>query len=193
MLDIVVTQDLQDQVNLATSVNADGPITYFVFDPLSSPRTGFFGGNTKLADVDNDGDLDVGIAPIEVDIQNCDFSDDFALLRNDGAGHLADPWSAADDQNFHLDPHDFGFLDVNNDGCLDIFMGLCTGWRVFIQADCIVPCPWDLDGSGAVDITDFLALLAAWGTDPGGPPDFDGDGDVGITDFLELLEHWGKC
>ncbi len=55
------------------------------------------------------------------------------------------------------------------------------------------PCPWDLDGSDAVGISDLLALLAAWGTDPGGPPDFDGDGNVGILDFLELLANWGPC
>ncbi len=54
-------------------------------------------------------------------------------------------------------------------------------------------CPWDLDGSGGVGIADFLALLAAWGTDPGGPPDFDGDGNVGIQDFLALLANWGPC
>ncbi len=55
------------------------------------------------------------------------------------------------------------------------------------------PCPFDLDSDGVVGITDFLLLLAAWGTDPGGPPDFDGDGNVGITDFLEFLAHWGPC
>ena len=54
-------------------------------------------------------------------------------------------------------------------------------------------CPWDMDGDGIVGITDFLALLGAWGTDPGGPPDFDGDGNVGITDFLFLLGEWGPC
>jgi hypothetical protein len=54
-------------------------------------------------------------------------------------------------------------------------------------------CPWDLDGSGGVGITDLLALLSAWRTDPGGPPDFDGDGAVGITDLLALLATWGPC
>ncbi|MCZ6611253.1 MAG: hypothetical protein O6941_01350, partial [Planctomycetota bacterium] len=54
-------------------------------------------------------------------------------------------------------------------------------------------CPWDLDASGSVGITDLLALLAAWGTDPGGPPDFDGDGTVGIVDLLALLTNWGPC
>ena len=54
-------------------------------------------------------------------------------------------------------------------------------------------CPWDLDQDGAVAIGDFLGLLGAWGSNPGGPPDFDGDGTVGISDFLALLAHWGPC
>ncbi len=51
----------------------------------------------------------------------------------------------------------------------------------------------DLDGSGDVGINDFLELLAAWGSDPGGPPDLNGDGDVGIDDFLAMLALWGPC
>ncbi len=54
-------------------------------------------------------------------------------------------------------------------------------------------CPWDLDGTGSVGILDLLALLAAWGTDPGGPPDFNNDGTVGILDLLTLLANWGAC
>ncbi|MHC4415147.1 MAG: right-handed parallel beta-helix repeat-containing protein [Planctomycetota bacterium] len=54
-------------------------------------------------------------------------------------------------------------------------------------------CPWDLDDDGSTGIADLLALLAAWGTNPGGPPDFDGDGTVGISDLLELLANWGPC
>jgi hypothetical protein len=69
---------------------------------------------------------------------------------------------------------------------------LVEGEPLYLLAG-VLPCPWDLDGSGDVGVTDFLALLQAWGTDPGGPPDFDGDGDVGTTDFLDLLEHWSAC
>ncbi|MCH8153589.1 MAG: FG-GAP repeat protein, partial [Planctomycetes bacterium] len=54
-------------------------------------------------------------------------------------------------------------------------------------------CPWDLDNNGAVGILDLLALLAAWGPNPGAPPDFDGDGIVGILDLLTLLANWGPC
>ncbi len=58
----------------------------------------------------------------------------------------------------------------------------------------VSPCPWDLyDGDGNVGILDLLALLAAWGSNPGGPPDFDGDGSVGVLDLLTLLANWGPC
>ncbi len=43
------------------------------------------------------------------------------------------------------------------------------------------------------DILDLLALHAAWGTDPSGPPDFDGDRAVGILNLMTLLANWGPC
>jgi hypothetical protein len=57
---------------------------------------------------------------------------------------------------------------------------------------------WDVDGDGMVGVTDFLALLAAWGPCPDPcpplcPGDFDGDCDVGVADFLILLAKWGPC
>ena len=54
-------------------------------------------------------------------------------------------------------------------------------------------CTADLNCDGLVGIADFLALLDAWGPNPGHPADLDSDGNVGITDFLELLARWGPC
>lgn len=131
MLDVFLEGDFQDRVSMATAIRPDGPNDYATF-VLSGSRTSGLGGNSKTADVDGDGDLDLGVAPIDVDIANCGFSNDFALLENTGSG-LVDNWSAGQSQNFHVDPHDFGFIDVDRDGCMDMFMGLCTGWKLFIQ------------------------------------------------------------
>ena len=87
-------------------------------------------------------------------------------------------------------------LDCNANGradACDIFFG---GARADANGNGIpdtCECPWDLDGSGTVGITDLLALLGAWGPNPGHPADFDGDGVVGIIDFLDLLANWGPC
>ncbi len=59
-----------------------------------------------------------------------------------------------------------------------------------------IPCPWDLDGSGVVGVSDFLDLLGNWGPCPPKgdcPADFDSSGDVSVSDFLELLGNWGPC
>ncbi len=91
--------------------------------------------------------------------------------------------------------------DLDGDGVSDLAVGAYRDddggvdrgavWVLFL--DGVGACPWDLDGDGSVGILDLLAVLAAWGTDPGGPPDFDGDGTVGILDLLTLLANWGPC
>jgi subtilisin family serine protease len=56
-------------------------------------------------------------------------------------------------------------------------------------------CIGDADGSGAVDVADFLGMLEAWGSSD---PAYDiapegGNGLVDIQDFLALLIAWGPC
>jgi hypothetical protein len=55
------------------------------------------------------------------------------------------------------------------------------------------PCPWDCQATpdGAVNIPDFLAMLAQWGQ-AGTSCDLDGGG-VSVTDFLEFLANFGPC
>jgi hypothetical protein len=87
------------------------------------------------------------------------------------------------------------FEDCNGTGAPDM-MDIASGVSLDVNGNAVpdeCECLWDLDASGAVGIFDLLALLAAWGTDPAGPPDFDGDGVVGITDLLALLAAWGPC
>ena len=54
-------------------------------------------------------------------------------------------------------------------------------------------CPWDIDDTGSVGLSDLLALLASWGPCEGCPADFDGDGTIGLSDLLALLANWGPC
>ncbi len=54
------------------------------------------------------------------------------------------------------------------------------------------PCREDLDGSGAVDFGDILAVLSAWGN-LGGPEDLDGSGVVDFGDIVVVLAAWGPC
>jgi hypothetical protein len=58
--------------------------------------------------------------------------------------------------------------------------------------DEISTCPEDIDGDLIVGITDFLEVLAQWGTGNAGA-DVNGDGLVGILDFLAVLAAWGPC
>ncbi|MCH8153639.1 MAG: FG-GAP repeat protein [Planctomycetes bacterium] len=88
-----------------------------------------------------------------------------------------------------------GLSDCNDNGMVDL-CDIADGTSSDTNANGIpdeCECLADFDRDGNVGILDLLALLAAWGTDPGGPPDFDGDGNVGILDLLTLLANWGAC
>jgi hypothetical protein len=59
-----------------------------------------------------------------------------------------------------------------------------------------LPCPWDLNGDGVVNVLDLILLVQSFGPcdDPDDcPEDFDGDGFVGILDLLALLWNFGFC
>lgn len=54
-------------------------------------------------------------------------------------------------------------------------------------------CPADLDGSGAVDVSDFIQLIINWGTTGDSAADVDNDGIVGVSDLVALFAAWGAC
>ena len=194
-VDFYCVDDFDDEKVSVTAVTPDGPVT-LSDTTLVSDRTDGFGGNIKFADLDNDGDMDVGVAPIDVDIANCNTGAELALLRNPGNGNFEDPWSIGNTQNFHIEAHDFVFMDVNNDGCQDIVMGLCTGFSVLIQDGCVTPpCQGDANGSGTVDFDDLNLVLTNWaGPGPDGDvhPFPGGDNDVDFDDLNLVLNQWGS-
>jgi hypothetical protein len=54
-------------------------------------------------------------------------------------------------------------------------------------------CPGDFDGSGALEVTDLLSFLGAFGgTCVGCVADLDGDGAVQVADLLNLLSLFGS-
>lgn len=69
----------------------------------------------------------------------------------------------------------------------------------FVKVCYVGLCPADLaplGGDGNVDVSDLLALLAAWGPCDDCPADIaprGGDGQVDVTDLLALLAAWGAC
>ena len=53
-------------------------------------------------------------------------------------------------------------------------------------------CDADINGDGNVDVSDILAMVAAWGSsDP--DADINGDGTVDVADLLMVIESWGPC
>ena len=55
------------------------------------------------------------------------------------------------------------------------------------------PCPADVYGDGMVDVSDLLAVIAAWGTPGVNVEDINDDGIVDIDDVFEVLVNWGPC
>jgi hypothetical protein len=58
--------------------------------------------------------------------------------------------------------------------------------------DCIA----DINGSGAVDVDDLIAVILAWGAceNPGNcPPDVDHSGTVDVDDLVAVVLAWGPC
>ena len=54
-------------------------------------------------------------------------------------------------------------------------------------------CPGDVDGSGIVNVSDLLLVIADWGPCGGCDSDVNEDGTVNVTDLLEIIAAWGPC
>jgi hypothetical protein len=60
-------------------------------------------------------------------------------------------------------------------------------------AEPINDCPPDTNNDNAVNVTDLLAVIGAWGTCAGCPADINDDGFVNVTDLLAVIGAWGPC
>lgn len=133
-LDIVVTDDGRDHYLLNQGNGVDGLANFTRFDFIRSSGTDAeFGGNSFIADMNNDGLNDVFICDVDVDIdQNC--SRRLHLYRN--LGNLPNvtlqEQGAAQGWN-HNGTHDIAVFDLNGDGWLDMVIGHCTGTNIWIN------------------------------------------------------------
>jgi len=203
-----VVLDGQDNVFISGTYNVPGDITYhadhvtiaydaggnFVWDHRFG-TDGMFDGE-GFARLNDAGELLVATGYYAEE-----FNEDIRFLRYDRmTGQVLDSFI-----------YDYG---TSNDRILDFDLDssdnmVITGWTTdylpgggIENANLLVArvtagpaaTPGDIDGDGTVNVTDLLALLAAWGgcDDPGNcPADLDGDGMVSVTDLLMMLANWG--
>jgi len=55
-----------------------------------------------------------------------------------------------------------------------------------------IDCPQDINADGLINVADLVHLLASWGA-TGGSADLNDDGVVNVPDLLNLLGGWGPC
>jgi len=134
-MDLIVVDDAKDRWMRNNGNNAQGQATFTTFTINDSLFE--FGNKTRLADLDNDGLLDVMIADVDADLPPfCPTTGRRAhIYRNTGG-----PGSNTTFQEIgQIIPnnqlgatYDFAPIDLNNNGWLDLVIGRCAGvfvWR----------------------------------------------------------------
>ena len=91
-------------------------------------------------------------------------------------------WTLTDARGISADGSTIIGLGINPSGFSEAYIAVIPD---------LGACLADITGDGNVNVTDLLALLAAWGPNPGHPADINGDGNVNVTDLLALLAAWG--
>ena len=119
------------------------------------------------ADADSDGNIDVA-ADIYIQVNQKGYGE-FSITN----GFLGTVWV---DTGFP-----FGMQEVQID-------------RVYVEGEIDiveVSCPGDIDGDGAVDVTDVLITIGNWGGS--GDGDMNGDDVIDVSDILFIVGSWGPC
>ena len=185
--------DSDTHVDIVTANPADGSISILLHNETSAAEfltsvelpVGTAARSVALADLDSDGDQDIALIAIGED------GGTFGLyvLRNDSNLTNYEQLLIAPAESFTIKGIpvlvDDGDLDSNGVPDLvtinDAGSGLRgeSGTLGLVRSD--PACPDDLDGSGVVDISDLLLLLADW-SDP-----------YTKKDLLQLLGSWGPC
>ena len=182
-------------VDIVTANPADGSISILLHNETSAAEflasvdlpVGTAARSVALADLDDDGDQDIALIAIGED----DGTFGLYVLRNDSNLTNYEQLLIAPAESFTIPgiPVLVDDGDLDSDGVPDLVTindagsGLRgeSGTLGLVRSDPAPACPDDLDGSGVVDISDLLLLLADW-SDP-----------YTIKDLLQLLGSWGPC
>jgi len=194
LLDVVIIDDSVDQYLLNQGNGGDGLANFAEFSFPNS--TSGFGGNSVVADLDNDGWNEVLITDVDIDAGSCNGLSDILSNNEDPPFNtfLADSGGIPD--RLFRGVHDIAVFDIDGDCWLDLVVGRCGGITVWINQHIGSPCDsciGDLDGDGSITYGDLLAVLSAWGNKSGDPADLDSNGIVGTSDLLIILANWGVC
>jgi len=150
-LDVFVVDDGPDYVLHVTAAVPDDNLTtnrVFVTDGSSG-----FGGNVEHGDLDLDGDLDVIVSDVDVDIPPCNSSRELHILQNNG-GVFTQMYNTGF-YDWATNSYDIAILDVNGDGLPDFVNGKCEGYDVVMNNSCdFVQDAADFDGDGLPDACD---------------------------------------
>ena len=183
--DLYVISDIQDYIIFNNSTNGDGTINVTTQNVTNSNRTSGFGGNVHAIDADNDGDIDMAVCDVDVDIPGC--SRVFCTLRNDGSGGLSDPNNSLNLPWNVSGSHDCCWIDVNRDGYQDLFIATCDDYHMFVNDRPFVLCDVNLDGSAdLLDVAPFIDLIGSGGYLA--QADTNSDGEINLLDVAGFID-----
>ncbi|MCH2137977.1 MAG: hypothetical protein MK074_02875 [Phycisphaerales bacterium] len=136
------------------------------------------------------------VADLDLELRLVSGNDTISLL-GDGAtewvsGNVASRSTVGNVEHLHitgLEPGTYELQVTSNDaGSGASSTDVALAW--WSDADAGSSNPGDINGDGAVNVTDLLIVLKAWGHNPGHPADLDGDDMVGVDDLLLFLSYW---
>lgn len=189
-LEVIISDDGTDRMLRNTGNGVD---TFANFANVLLPATtGGFGSQSLIVDLDQDGNNDVIIADVDVDIPGCGGVSD--ILRNNGVtpavGFTSDPANIPNSSLTGV--HHTAVFDINNDGALDLIIGKCSGMQVWIGTPPDPICAGDLNKDSVIDGADLGTLLLNWGSSLP-HADLNNDSVVDGADLGLLLLAWGSC
>ena len=165
-LDVFVVDDEADYLVTVNSVLPDASLNFTTTNVVNGLSG--FGGNVHAIDLDLDGDLDIAVSDVVVDIPPCDSGRRIALLENQG-GVFVDHHTT-DVLGWEVNSYDLGFADINGDGLQDFITGGCAGYNVLMSDNCgLVTSSADFDLDGLADACDECPT----NPDPSCEPDVD--------------------